>query len=114
DRKDAARERGDALEAARVNRAGKTVRGELDAADGLVEPRHEHAAARLRRGHEEAVVAPRVRSADGRARPAAEAVRLDPLQRGGAFVREHAWLSLCYWMPDPSVLVVEDDDTIRQ
>ena len=93
----------DILEAARMDRAGETIRGQRNAVDRLVELCDQDPALRLRRGDEHSVVPPRAGEADRRARPAPEAVRLDPLQRGGALViaqrrcvqRDHRWRSLC-------------------
>ena len=63
DRKNAAPERHQPLETARVNDIGKAVRGQVDAVDGFVEFRHQNRPLRpsRQRGHEHAVIAARVR-----------------------------------------------------
>ncbi len=74
------------LEAARVHGAREARRAELDRsparAHRLVEPREQDHALdrRARRGHQQTVVAPRVRAGNGRHRPAAEPVGLQPLE----------------------------------
>src|SRR5258708_26517961 len=85
DGKNAAVEARQQLEAARMDRADITIASELDAVDGFVELGDHNCAlgARPRCSDEHAVIAPGVREADARARPAAEAIGVEPFERGG-------------------------------
>src|SRR5205823_6238189 len=73
-------------EAARMDCADEAIACELDSVDGFVEfGDHDHAfGAHAGGGNQHAVIAARVCEADARARPAAEAVGVEPFERGGA------------------------------